>query len=247
MRLLGAEVRPVAEGTRTLKDAVNAAVRDWVTNVRTTHYLVGSVVGMHPFPVLVRDLQRVIGVEARRQCIDLTGRPPDAAIACVGGGSNSIGLFHPLLDDATELIGVEAAGHGITTGKHAATLSAGSDGVLHGSLSMLLQNSDGQIMGTHSISAGLDYPGVGPEHAWLLAAGRARYESITDAEALDAVMLLARHEGIVPALESAHAVAQAMKEAARRSSDETIVVNISGRGDKDLATILARLTERGDL
>jgi tryptophan synthase beta chain len=241
MRLLGAEVVPVASGTGTLKDAMNEAMRYWVGAVRDTFYVIGSVAGPHPYPMMVRDFQRVIGDETRRQILDREGRLPDLLIACVGGGSNAMGLFYPFLDDPVEMIGVEAAGHGIESGKHAATLGAGTVGVLHGSKSYLLQDSGGQIQEAHSISAGLDYPGVGPEHALLKEQGRARYESIRDGEALDAFSKLSRLEGIIPALESAHAVAWALKEAARRPADQVIVVNLSGRGDKDLAIVAAAL------
>jgi tryptophan synthase beta chain len=241
MRLLGAEVVPVASGTGTLKDAMNEAMRYWVGAVRDTFYVIGSVAGPHPYPMMVRDFQRVIGDETRRQILDREGRLPDVLIACVGGGSNAMGLFYPFLDDPVEMIGVEAAGHGIESGKHAATLGAGTVGVLHGSKSYLLQDSGGQIQEAHSISAGLDYPGVGPEHALLKEQGRARYESIRDGEALDAFSKLSRLEGIIPALESAHAVAWALKEAARRPADQVIVVNLSGRGDKDLSIVAAAL------
>jgi tryptophan synthase beta chain len=240
MELLGAEVIPVDSGSRTLKDAINAAMRQWVTDVRDTHYLVGSVVGPDPFPRMVRDFQSVIGRETRAQCLASLGRLPDLVIACVGGGSNAIGMFHPLLDDPIALVGVEAAGHGIDTPHHAATLSRGRAGVLHGARTVLLQDEDGQIQEAHSISAGLDYPGVGPEHAWLRDTGRVRYESVTDDEALAAFRLTARLEGIVPALESAHAVAHALKVAPRMKPDRVIVVNLSGRGDKDLDHVMAQ-------
>jgi tryptophan synthase beta chain len=240
MELLGAEVIPVDSGSRTLKDAINAAMRQWVTDVRDTHYLVGSVVGPDPFPRMVRDFQSVIGRETRAQCLASLGRLPDLVIACVGGGSNAIGMFHPLLDDPIALVGVEAAGHGIDTPHHAATLTRGRAGVLHGARTVLLQDEDGQIQEAHSISAGLDYPGVGPEHAWLRDRGRVRYESVTDAEALAAFRLTARLEGIVPALESAHAVAHALKVAPRMKPDQVIVVNLSGRGDKDLDHVMAQ-------
>ncbi len=239
MELLGAEVIPVDSGSRTLKDAINAAMRQWVTDVRDTHYLVGSVVGPDPFPRMVRDFQSVIGRETRAQCLDRLGRLPDMVVACVGGGSNAIGMFHPLLEDPITLVGVEAAGHGIETAQHAATLTKGRPGVLHGARTILLQDEDGQIQEAHSISAGLDYPGVGPEHAHLRDIGRVRYESVTDDEALAAFRLLAQLEGIVPALESAHAVAFAIKAAAPLSSDTVIVVNLSGRGDKDLDHVMA--------
>jgi tryptophan synthase beta chain len=246
MRLLGAEVRPVTGGSRTLKDAINEAMRDWVTNVRTTHYLIGSVMGPHPYPAMVRDFQAVIGREARAQMLEREGRLPDYAIACVGGGSNAIGLFHEFLDDASvRLVGVEAAGHGIESGQHAATLSAGRPGVLHGSYSYLLQDQAGQVVEAHSISAGLDYPGVGPEHAYLKASERARYESVTDEEALAAFQKLCLTEGIIPALESSHAVAYAMKLAPQLRPDEIVLINLSGRGDKDLETVAKALEQRG--
>jgi tryptophan synthase beta chain len=237
MRLLGAEVASVASGSRTLKDAMNEAIRDWVTNVRTTHYLLGTVGGPHPYPMLVRDFQAVIGREARAQILEQEGRLPDCIVACVGGGSNSIGIFHPFLDDPVRLIGVEAAGHGIETGKHAATLVAGEIGVLHGALSYLLQDTHGQVLEAHSVSAGLDYPGVGPEHSYLKDSGRAEYVAVTDEEALEAFQLLARTEGILPALESAHAVAYAAKLAPVMNRDRIMIINISGRGDKDVPSI----------
>jgi tryptophan synthase beta chain len=239
MNLLGAEVVPVDSGSRTLKDAINAAMRQWVSDVRDTHYLVGSVVGPDPFPRMVRDFQSVIGRETRAQCLDQLGRLPEMVVACVGGGSNAIGMFHPLLDDEVALVGVEAAGHGVDTLKHAATLTRGRPGVLHGARTVLLQDEDGQIQEAHSISAGLDYPGVGPEHAHLRDIGRVRYESVTDHEALAAFRLLARLEGIVPALESAHAVAFALKAAPSLPKGQVIVVNLSGRGDKDLDHVMA--------
>ncbi len=239
MELLGAEVIPVDSGSRTLKDAINAAMRQWVADVRDTHYLVGSVVGPDPFPRMVRDFQSVIGRETRAQCLDSLGRLPDLVVACVGGGSNAIGMFHPLLDDPIALVGVEAAGHGLDTARHAATLTRGRPGVLHGARTILLQDEDGQIQEAHSISAGLDYPGVGPEHAHLRDRGRVRYESVTDALALAAFGLLARLEGIVPALESAHAVAFALRAAADLPGDQVVVVNLSGRGDKDLDQVRA--------
>jgi tryptophan synthase beta chain len=246
MRLLGAEVRPVSSGSRTLKDAINEAMRDWVTNVKTTHYLIGSVMGPHPYPAMVRDFQSVIGREAKAQMLEREGRLPDYAIACVGGGSNAIGLFHEFLDDASvRLIGVEAAGRGIESGEHAATLSAGRPGVLHGSYSYLLQDPAGQVLEAHSISAGLDYPGVGPEHAYLKASERARYESITDTEALAAFQKLCLSEGIIPALESSHAVAYSMKLAPQLRPDEIILINLSGRGDKDLQTVAKELGQTG--
>jgi tryptophan synthase beta chain len=240
MKLLGAEVRPVSSGSRTLKDAINEAVRDWVTNVASTHYLIGSAVGMHPYPMIVRDFQSVIGKEARAQSLEQAGRLPDYVVASVGGGSNSIGIFHPFIEDTeVRLVGVEAAGHGIASGRHASTLVAGSIGVLHGSRSYLLQDDDGQVIETHSISAGLDYPGVGPEHSYLKDTGRADYVGVTDSEALEGFRLLCRSEGIIPALESAHAVYYAARLAASLPPDQMIVVNLSGRGDKDLGTIVS--------
>jgi tryptophan synthase beta chain len=240
MELLGAEVRSVESGSRTLKDAMNEALRDWVAHPHDTFYVIGSAAGPHPYPRMVRDLQAVIGREARAQCLDRLDRLPDLLVACVGGGSNAIGLFHPFLDDeAVAMVGVEAAGEGLDTGRHAAPLAVGSPGVLHGSRSYLLQDENGQVLPTHSISAGLDYPGVGPEHSLLKDLGRVRYESITDAEALAAFEALCRLEGIIPALESAHAIAWAMKEAASRAADEVILVNLSGRGDKDTHTVAA--------
>jgi len=237
MRLLGAEVVPVKTGSRTLKDAINEALRDWVTNVDTTHYLLGTVAGPHPFPVMVRDFHRVIGLEAREQMLARYGRLPDAVVACVGGGSNAIGIFHPFLDDpGVRLVGFEAAGEGMDTGRHAATLSAGQPGMLHGALSYLLQDSDGQTVETHSISAGLDYPGVGPEHSWLKDTGRAQYRPITDAQAMDAFRLLSRTEGIIPAIESAHAVAGALQLGTELGPGALVLVNLSGRGDKDVDT-----------
>jgi tryptophan synthase beta chain len=242
MKLLGAEVRPVTTGSRTLKDALNEAIRDWVGNVETTYYIIGSAAGMHPYPMMVRDFQSVIGREARAQMLDATGRLPDAVVACVGGGSNAMGIFHPFLQDReVELIGVEAAGHGIASGKHAASLTAGSVGVLHGSRTYLLQDQYGQVQEAHSISAGLDYPGVGPEHAYLKDSGRATYVSITDDEALDAFQTLCRAEGIIPALESSHAVAHALPLARRLGPEQTLLVNLSGRGDKDLQTAASAL------
>ena len=238
MKLLGAEVVPVSSGSRTLKDAMNEAMRDWVTNVDDTHYIIGSVAGPHPYPALVRDFQSVIGREAKEQSLEQCGRIPDVLIACVGGGSNAMGLFFPFVDDdGVDLIGVEAAGLGIETGKHAAPLNAGRPGVLHGSRSYLMDDEDGQIRETHSISAGLDYPGVGPEHSYWKDVGRANYVSVTDKQAVDAFRLLNRTEGIMPALESSHAVAYAAIEALHRDNDEIIVVNLSGRGDKDIQTI----------
>jgi tryptophan synthase beta chain len=237
MRMLGAEVISVTAGTRTLKDAMNEAFRDWVTTVETTHYCIGSVGGPHPFPLMVRDFQRVIGVEARRQILDLAGRLPDAVIACVGGGSNAIGIFHEFIgDEQVRLIGCEAGGDGLEPGHHAATLVAGSAGVLHGMRTYVLQDSEGQTLTTHSISAGLDYPGVGPEHAWLKDTGRASYRSITDSEAMEAFSLLCRTEGIIPALESAHALAGALQVGPELGPRGLLLVNLSGRGDKDVAT-----------
>jgi tryptophan synthase beta chain len=242
MRLLGAKVTPVTSGSRTLKDAINETLRDWVSTVPTTHYLIGSVVGPHPYPMMVRDFQAVIGREARAQILALTGRLPDYCLACVGGGSNAIGLFHAFLGDASvRLVGVEAAGLGLASGQHGASLSAGSLGVLHGSLAYVVQDDDGQILPAHSISAGLDYPGVGPEHAYLKHSGRVTYEAVTDQEALDAFQLLARLEGIIPALECAHALAYLVKLAPRLRRDAVVVVCLSGRGDKDVALVERRL------
>jgi len=238
MKMLGATVVPVTSGTRTLKDALNEAMRDWVTNVDNTFYIIGTVAGPHPYPMMVRDFQSVIGREARRQCLDKEGRLPDALVACVGGGSNAIGLFHPFLgDESVKMYGVEAGGHGLETGQHAAPLCAGKPGVLHGNRTYLMEDANGQIIGTHSISAGLDYPGVGPEHAWLKDIGRAQYVAITDDEALDGFRMLTRTEGIIPALESSHAIAYAMKLAPTMAKDDIIIVNLSGRGDKDMNTI----------
>ncbi len=234
MRLLGAKVIPVTSGTRTLKDATSEAIRDWVTNVRTTHYIIGSVVGPHPYPMIVRDFQSVIGQESRQQMLELTGKLPDVVLACVGGGSNAMGIFYPFLEDPVRLIGVEAAGRGLHTGEHAATLARGRPGVLHGAASYLLQDEYGQVMPTHSISAGLDYPGVGPEHSYLKETGRAEYVTATDEEALEALQMLARMEGIIAALETAHAVAHAIKIAPALPEDSTILINLSGRGDKDV-------------
>jgi tryptophan synthase beta chain len=244
MKLLGAEVRPVASGSRTLKDAINEAIRDWVSNVDSTHYLIGSAVGPHPYPRIVRDLQSVIGAEARTQIMEAEGRLPSVVIACVGGGSNAIGMFHPFAgDDSVRLIGVEAGGRGIASGEHAATLVAGRPGVLHGAFSYLLQDVEGQVIETHSISAGLDYPGVGPEHSYLRATGRAHYVACDDAQALRAFQTLSQEEGIIPALESAHAVGHllAMAEAGELKSDDLVVLNLSGRGDKDMGTVAAAL------
>ncbi|MEJ5251632.1 MAG: tryptophan synthase subunit beta [Armatimonadota bacterium] len=234
MRLLGAKVIPVTSGTRTLKDATSEAIRDWVTNVRTTHYIIGSVVGPHPYPMIVRDFQSVIGQESRQQMLEMTGKLPDVVLACVGGGSNAMGIFYPFLNDPVRLIGVEAAGRGLDTGEHAATLATGRPGVLHGAASYLLQDEYGQVLPTHSISAGLDYPGVGPEHSYLKETGRAEYVTATDEEALQALQMLARMEGIIPALETAHAVAHAIKIAPDMPKDATILINLSGRGDKDV-------------
>ena len=236
MKLLGAEVRTVDSGSRTLKDAINEAIRDWVTNVRNTHYLLGSVVGPHPYPLLVRDFQAVIGQEAREQLLEAEGRLPSIALACVGGGSNAIGLFHAFIDDPVRLIGVEAAGEGLD-GRHAAPLAAGTPGVLHGSRSYLLQDAHGQVTEAHSISAGLDYPGVGPEHSWLKVSERAEYVSVTDTEALAAFRLLSETEGIIPALEPAHALAYLAKLLPALDEDELVLVNLSGRGDKDMGTV----------
>ena len=238
MRLLGAEVIPVESGSRTLKDAINEAIRDWVTNVRTTHYVIGSVVGPHPYPVMVRDFQSVIGRETREQMLEKTGRLPDVVVACVGGGSNAIGMFHAFVPDAgVRLVGVEGGGCGIETERHAATLVAGREGVLHGARSKLLADAHGQVRETHSVSAGLDYPGVGPEHAHLQRIGRAEYTAATDREAIDALRALAECEGILAALESAHAIAGAMRLAAELPAESIVVVNLSGRGDKDLEVI----------
>jgi tryptophan synthase beta chain len=237
MRLLGAEVVPVTVGSRTLKDAINEAMRDWVTNVADTHYLLGTVAGPHPFPVMVREFHRVIGDEARAQTLDLLGRLPDSVAACVGGGSNAIGIFAAFLDDPqVGLYGYEAGGEGVATGRHAATLTGGSPGVLHGARSYLLQDDMGQTVESHSISAGLDYPGVGPEHAWLRDIGRARYEPVTDAEAMEAFALLSRTEGIIPAIETAHGLAGAMRLGRMHGNGHVILVNLSGRGDKDVDT-----------
>jgi tryptophan synthase beta chain len=238
MKLLGARVIPVESGSKTLKDAVNEALRDWVTNVRTTYYLLGSVMGPHPYPMLVRDFQRVIGEEARAQSRRMIGRLPDLIVACVGGGSNAMGLFWPfILDRGVRIVGVEPGGHGIATGKHGAALGSGAVGVLHGSMSYVLQNDDGQVAEAHSISAGLDYPGVGPEHSYYKDVGRFEYVSITDQEALEGFKALTRLEGIMPALESAHAVAHAMQAAARMKKTQSVVIGLSGRGDKDVHTV----------
>ncbi|MCA9865588.1 MAG: tryptophan synthase subunit beta [Anaerolineales bacterium] len=247
MRLLGAEVRPVSSGSRTLKDAINQAIRDWVTNVTTTHYLLGSVLGPHPYPAMVRDFQSVIGREAREQMLEQCGRLPDAIVACVGGGSNAMGIFHAFRDDdGVDLIGVEAGGEGIDSGRHAARFAdpdVARIGVLHGTKSYVMQTTDGQIRDTHSISAGLDYPSVGPEHAWLRDQERAFYTYATDDEALVAFHELSQTEGIIPALESAHAVAEALKRAPTMRPDQILLINLSGRGDKDLDTVLAMMSE----
>ncbi|HLZ24507.1 MAG TPA: tryptophan synthase subunit beta [Ktedonobacterales bacterium] len=244
MKLLGAEVRPVTAGSRTLKDAINEAIRDWVTNVETTHYLIGSAIGPHPYPRIVRDFQSVIGRETRAQILAAAGRLPDVVVACVGGGSNSIGMFYPFAGDVdVRLIGVEAGGNGIASGKHSATLVAGRPGILHGTLSYLLQDEHGQVSETHSISAGLDYPGVGPEHSYLKATGRATYVSCDDDAALRAFQLLSHDEGIIPALESSHAIAEVLAMSARGDlrPDDLVVVNLSGRGDKDINTVASAL------
>jgi len=240
MKLLGASVVPVESGSKTLKDALNEAMRDWVTNVDSTFYIIGTVAGPHPYPMMVRDFQSVIGEESLVQMKDMAGRQPDAVIACVGGGSNAMGMFFPYIKTQTRLIGVEAAGEGLESGKHAASLCAGKPGVLHGNRTYLLQDANGQITETHSISAGLDYPGVGPEHAWLKDSGRAEYVAVTDEEALSAFHELCRREGIIPALESAHAVAQALKMAPSMPKDAILLVNLSGRGDKDMHTVAER-------
>ena len=238
MKILGASVVSVESGSKTLKDALNEAMRDWVTNVNDTFYIIGTVAGPHPYPMMVRDFQSVIGIEAREQMQEMAGRQPDAVLACVGGGSNAMGLFYPYIaDERVRLVGVEAAGHGLETGKHAATLCAGKPGVLHGNRTYLMQDDNGQIIETHSISAGLDYPGVGPEHAWLKDSGRAEYVAVTDEEALAAFHHLCRLEGIIPALESSHALAYAAKMAPRMKKDQILLVNLSGRGDKDMHTV----------
>ena len=239
MRLLGAEVRGVSSGSRTLKDAINEAIRDWVTNVRTTYYLLGSAVGPHPYPMMVRDFQSVIGEETRRQAMESEGRLPDYAVACVGGGSNSIGMFHPMIgDESVRLVGVEAGGEGTDSARHAATLSAGRPGVLHGAMSYLLQDEHGQVRETHSISAGLDYPGVGPEHSYLKDTGRAEYVAVTDSQALEGFHLLSTAEGVIPALEPAHAVYYVSRLAPTLASDAVVVLCLSGRGDKDVDTVM---------
>ncbi len=242
MRLLGAEIIPVTSGTATLKDAMNDALRDWVANVEDTFYIIGTAAGPHPYPEMVRDFQSVIGHEARQQFLERTGKLPDVIIACIGGGSNAIGLFHPFLDDEEiQIIGVEAAGHGIDTGEHAASLTGGQPGVLHGNRTYLLQNADGQILDAHSISAGLDYPGIGPEHSWLHETARVQYVSITDKEALEAFQLCCRSEGIIPALEPAHALAHVTKIAPDMDQNQNIIMNLCGRGDKDVFTVAKAL------
>ena len=245
MRLLGATVQPVTAGTATLKDATSEAIRDWVTNVESTHYILGSVAGPHPYPMLVRDFHAVIGQEARQQCREAFGRLPDVLMACVGGGSNAMGLFHPFLDDSSvQMIGVEAGGKGVKSGLHAASLNGGTPGVLHGNRTYLLQNEDGQIIDAHSISAGLDYPGIGPEHAWLHEQGRVEYVSATDDEALEAFQICCRQEGIIPALETAHALAEVAKRAPTLPREHLMVVNLSGRGDKDMNSVAEHLGDR---
>lgn len=242
MRLLGAEVIPVKSGTQTLKDATSEAIRDWVTNVKDTHYIIGSVVGPHPYPMMVRDFQSVIGREARYQILEKEDKLPDYVLACVGGGSNAMGIFYPFVQDhSVKLIGIEAAGEGVNTDRHCATLSLGEPGVLHGSMSYLLQNEDGQVQLTHSISAGLDYPGVGPEHSYFKDSGRAAYVNVTDAEALEAFQLLSKIEGIIPALESSHAIAYARKFVPTLGKNETVIICLSGRGDKDVHTVAKAL------
>src|SRR5437899_3275756 len=242
MKMLGADVMSVKAGQQTLKEAINEAMRDWVTNVRTTHYILGTVYGAHPYPVMVRNFQRVIGDEARRQILDKESRLPDLLIACVGGGSNAMGLFYPFLgDESVKMVGVEAGGEGIQAGKHAARFQGGSLGVLQGTRSYLLQDEYGQIQLTHSVSAGLDYAAVGPEHAWLRDAGRVEYTYATDDQALEAFMKLARLEGIIPALESAHAIAEVIQRAPKMSQDQLIIINLSGRGDKDVAQVAAKI------
>lgn len=242
MKLLGAEVKPVTAGSQSLKDAMNDGMRDWVANVETTYYLIGTVAGPHPYPAMVRDFQNVIGEETRDQIDELEGRLPDSLVACIGGGSNAMGLFHPFLDDEdVKIIGVEAAGLGLDTDKHAASLTGGRPGVLHGNRTYLLQDEDGQIQEAHSISAGLDYPGIGPEHSWLKDSGRVDYASVTDAEAVEAFQMVTKLEGIIPALESSHAIAHAMKIAGDLPEEHIMVVNLSGRGDKDVNTIAAHM------
>ncbi|MCC6960719.1 MAG: tryptophan synthase subunit beta [Dehalococcoidia bacterium] len=241
MKMLGATLVSVESGSKTLKDAINEAMRDWVTNVETTHYIIGSAIGPHPFPTIVRDFQSVIGNEARAQMLEQAGKLPDVAIACVGGGSNAIGLFHPFIDDPVRLIGVEAGGSGVGTGKHSATLVAGRPGVLHGTKTYLLQDADGQILETHSISAGLDYPGVGPEHSWLKTSERAEYVAVDDQQALEGFQALTRSEGIIPALEPSHAIYHAMNVARSLPANQDVLVGLSGRGDKDMHTVAAAL------
>jgi len=242
MKMLGAEVRPVESGAKTLKDAMNEALRDWVTNVTDTFYCIGTVAGPHPYPMMVRDFQSIIGIETREQMLAAEGRLPNSLIACIGGGSNAMGLFHPFLDERDiEIYGVEAAGHGLNSGLHAASVAGGRPGVLHGNRTYLLMNSDGQINEAHSISAGLDYPGIGPEHAWLADMGRVQFLSATDDEALDAFQACSKLEGIIPALESAHAIAKLMELAPKKPKDHLMVLNMSGRGDKDLASVAAHL------
>lgn len=244
MKLLGATIVPVTSGTGTLKDAMNEALRDWVTNVHNTFYLIGTVAGPHPYPQLVRDFQAVIGKETRSQILEKEGRLPDSLVACIGGGSNAMGLFHPFLDEpSVHIIGVEAAGHGIASGQHAASLNGGVPGILHGNRTFLLQNKDGQITDAHSISAGLDYPGIGPEHAWLHHVGRVEYTSVTDDEALAAFHQCCRLEGIIPALETAHALAEAVKRAPHLPAEHLMVINLSGRGDKDMQTVMHHLEQ----
>src|SRR5437870_9283785 len=246
MRALGAEVRPVESGSKTLKDAMNEALRDWVTNVADTFYCIGTVAGPHPYPMMVREFQSIIGDETRAQMLEAEGRSPDSLIACIGGGSNAMGLFHPFLDEPhIEIYGVEAAGHGLSSGLHAASIAGGRPGVLHGNRTYLLMNEDGQINEAHSISAGLDYPGIGPEHAWLNDMGRVKFLSATDKEAVAAFQLCSKLEGIIPALESAHALAKVPEIAAKKPKDHLMVVNLSGRGDKDLASVAAYLERRG--
>ena len=237
MKLLGSSVHSVMEGTQTLKDAINEAIRDWITNVETTYYLLGSAVGPHPYPVMVRDFQSVIGEEIIRQMRDIENKMPDSVVACVGGGSNAIGTFYPLLDSNTEMFGIEAGGKGLDTEYHSATLNVGTKGVLHGMMTYLLQSDEGQILDTHSIAAGLDYPGVGPEHSYLKDSKRVKYDNISDQNAVDAFLMLSKHEGIIPALESSHAVAYAIKMAKKRSKSDSIVVTLSGRGDKDVEVV----------
>jgi tryptophan synthase beta chain len=244
MKLLGAEVRPVSSGSKTLKDATNEAIRDWVTNVRDTHYIIGSVVGPHPYPLIVRNFQSVIGEEAKEQILKAEGRMPDYIVACVGGGSNAIGIFYPFINDGdVKLIGVEAGGYGINTSKHCATLTLGEPGIFHGMLTYLLQDKNGQVSEVHSISAGLDYPGVGPEHSLLKDSGRVNYFSVTDDEALEGLQMITKLEGILPALETSHAIAYLKKFIDKTTSDQIIIVNISGRGDKDLGIINENLKE----